>query len=117
MGAAYNPDQWRTFASGLTTASGALAGLVFVAMLSSADGAPRAVSRAAAESAFFILLAVLALSVLSLSPGQGRVAVGVESTVVGGGLEFRAVRTRAILRAFRRRERGRAGRSRCSGIC
>lgn len=105
MSAAYSPDQWHDFAVGLASASGALAGLVFVAVSVSARSvfADR-FHRRRSESTFVILLAVLAVSLVLLFPGMGRVAAGVASVIVGATLEVRAAGTWPIVWAERRRE-------------
>src|SRR5690348_15190116 len=105
MSAAYSPDQWRDFAVGLTSASAALAGLVFVAVsVSAATVLTDRFHRRRAESTFLILLAVLALALVLLFPGQGRVPVGLECLAIGGALEARALGTWPIVRSATRRE-------------
>jgi modulator of FtsH protease len=102
---AYSPGAWGTFAVGLTTASGALTGLVFVAVSIRVDdvlGDP--FHRRRAESTFVILLATLTASLLMLLPGQSRVALGIEILLVGAVLIFRSVRTWPIVRAYTKRE-------------
>jgi uncharacterized protein YybS (DUF2232 family) len=81
--AAYSPGEWVNFAIGLATASGALTGLVFVAVsLNAADVLGSAFHRRRAESTFVILLGILTASLLLLLPGQGRVAAAVEILLV-----------------------------------
>jgi modulator of FtsH protease len=103
--AAYSPDQWHEFAAALASASGAIAGLVFVAVSVNARTvlADRFHGRRAG-STFLILLAVLAFSIVLLFPGQGRVAVGAEAVIAGAALELRAAGTVAVLRARTSRE-------------
>ena len=107
MEAAYSPGEWVNFAIGLATASGALAGLVFVAVsLHAAEVLGSAFHRRRAESTFVILLAILTASLLLLLPGQGRVAVGVEMLCVGAVLAYRTARTWPVLRTRLTREAG-----------
>jgi modulator of FtsH protease len=103
--AAYSPGQWVNFAIGLVTASGALTGLVFVAVsLHAADVLGSAFHRRRAESTFIILLAILAASLLLLLPGQGRAAVGSEMLLIGAVLLYRTARTWPVLRTGLTRE-------------
>ena len=105
MEAAYSPGQWVNFAIGLATASGALTGLVFVAVsLHAADVLGSAFHRRRAESTFVILLAILTASLLLLLPGQGRTAVGAEMFFIGAVLVYRTARTWPVLRAGLTRE-------------
>jgi len=103
--AAYSPDQWVNFAIGLATASGALTGLVFVAVsLNAADVLGSAFHRRRAESTFVILLGILTASLLLLLPGQGRTVVAAEMLFVGAVLVYRAARTWPVLRTGLTRE-------------
>lgn len=103
--AAYSPGEWVNFAIGLATASGALTGLVFVAVsLNAADVLGSAFHRRRAESTFVILLGILTASLLLLLPGQGRVAAAVEILFVGAALVYRTARTWLVLRTSPRRE-------------
>jgi len=96
MEAAYSPGEWVNFAIGLATASGALTGLVFVAVsLHAADVLGSAFHRRRAESTFVILLRL---------PGQGRTAVAVEMLLVGTVLAYRTARTWPVLRTGLSRE-------------
>jgi modulator of FtsH protease len=105
VNAAYSPSEWETFAVGLTTASGALTGLVFVAVsIRVREVLNDPFHRRRAESTFVILLAILTASLLLLIPGQGRVAVGVEMLLIGLVLAFRAIHTWPVVRASLRRE-------------
>jgi modulator of FtsH protease len=105
MEAAYIPGAWVNFAIGLATASGALTGLVFVAVsLNAADVLGSAFHRRRAESTFVILLGILTASLLLLLPGQGRTAVGVEMLLVGAVLTYRTARTWPVLRTNLSRE-------------
>ena len=105
MEAAYSPGQWVNFAIGLATASGALTGLVFVAVsLHAADVLGSAFHRRRAESTFVILLGILTASPLLLLPGQGRAAAGIEMFVIGAVLVYRTARTWPVLRAGLTRE-------------
>jgi len=91
---AYNPAEWGTFAVGFTTASGALTGLVFVAVsirVREVLGDP--FHRRRTESTFVILLAILTASLLVLIPSQGRLPVGIEMLVIGAALTYRATHT------------------------
>jgi len=102
---AYNPAEWGTFAVGLTTASGALTGLVFVAVsIRVREVLDHPFHRRRAESTFVILLAILTASLLLLIPSQGRVAVGIEMLVIGAALVYRASHTWPVVRASLRRE-------------
>jgi modulator of FtsH protease len=102
---AYNPAEWGTFAVGLTTASGALTGLVFVAVsIRVKEVLDDPFHRRRTESTFVILLAILTASLLVLVPGQGRVAVGIEMLVIGAALTYRATHTWPVVRASLRRE-------------
>jgi hypothetical protein len=102
---AYSPGEWETFAVGLTTASGALTGLVFVAVsVRVSEVLADSFHRRRAESAFVILLSTLTASLLLLIPRQGRVAVGVEVLAIGTVLVYRAVHTWPLVRASLRRE-------------
>jgi modulator of FtsH protease len=105
MDAAYSPGEWGTFAVGLTTASGALTGLVFVAVsIRVKDVLDDPFHRRRTESTFVILLAILTASLLLLIPAQGRVAVGVELLVIGATLAFRAIHTWPVVKASLRQE-------------
>jgi modulator of FtsH protease len=105
MDTAYSPGEWGTFAVGLTTASGALTGLVFVAVsIRVKEVLDDPFHRRRTESTFVILLAILTASLLLLIPGQGRVAVGVELLVIGAALVFRAIHTWPVVRASLRPE-------------
>ena len=105
MEAAYSPGEWVNFAIGLATASGALTGLVFVAVsLHAADVLGSAFHRRRAESTFVILLGILTASLLLLLPGQGRTAVAVEMLLVGAVLAYRTARTWPVLRTSLSRE-------------
>jgi hypothetical protein len=65
--AAYNPAEWGTFAVGLTTASGALTRLVFVAVsIRVKEVLDDPFHRRRTESTFVILLAILTASLLVL---------------------------------------------------
>jgi modulator of FtsH protease len=102
---AYSPGEWGNFAIGLTTASGALTGLVFVAVsIRVRDVLDDPFHRRRTESTFVILLATLTASLLLLIPSQGRVAVGLEMLLIGVVLVYRAVHTWAVVRASLRRE-------------
>jgi hypothetical protein len=102
---AYSPGEWGTFAVGLTTASGALTGLVFVAVsIRVAEVMDDPFHRRRTESTFVILLSILTASLLLLVPSQGREAVGVEMLLIGALLAYRAARTWPIVRASLRRE-------------
>jgi modulator of FtsH protease len=102
---AYSPGEWGTFAIGLTTASGALTGLVFVAVsIRVREVLDDPFHRRRTESTFVILLSVLTASLLLLIPSQGHVAVGVEALAIGALLCFRAMRTWPLVRASLRRE-------------
>jgi modulator of FtsH protease len=102
---AYSPGQWGSFAVGLTTATGALTGLVFVAVsIRVSEVLNDRFHRRRAESTFVILLSALTASLLLLIPGQGRVTVGIEMLLIGVFLAYRAVHTWPIVRASLRRE-------------
>jgi modulator of FtsH protease len=102
---AYNPAEWGTFAVGLTTASGALTGLVFVAVsIRVKEVLDDPFHRRRTESTFVILLAILTASLLVLIPNQGRVAVGIEMLVIGAALAYRTAHTWPVVRASLRRE-------------
>ena len=102
---AYSPGEWGNFAIGLTTAGGALTGLVFVAVsVRVNDVLGDAFHRRRAESTFVILLSTLTASLLLLVPSQGRVAVGIEILLIGAVLVYRAVHTWPIVRSSLRRE-------------
>ena len=103
--AAYNPAQWGSFAGGLTTASGALTGLVFVAVsIRFTEVLGDRFHRRRAESTFVILLSTLTASLLLLMPEQSHVALGVEMLLIAALLDYRSVRTWPIVRAYMRRE-------------
>jgi modulator of FtsH protease len=105
MDTAYSPGAWETFAVALTTASGALTGLVFVAVsIRVKEVLDDPFHRRRTESTFVILLAVLTASLLLLIPGQSRVAVGVEMLLVGALLAYRATHTWSVVHASLRRE-------------
>jgi hypothetical protein len=102
---AYSPGEWESFAVGFTTASGALTGLVFVAVsVRVNDVLGDAFHRRRAESTFVILLGTLTASLLLLVPRQGRVAVAIELLAIGALLVYRAIHTWPIVRASLRRE-------------
>jgi modulator of FtsH protease len=102
---AYSPGEWVNFAIALATASGALTGLVFVAVsLNAADVLGSAFHRRRAESTLVILLGILTASLLLLLPGQGRVPAAVEILFVGAVLAYRTARTWPVLRTSPRRE-------------
>jgi modulator of FtsH protease len=102
---AYSPGEWGNFAIGLTTASGALTGLVFVAVsIRVREVLDDPFHRRRTESTFVILLATLTASLLLLIPSQGRVAVALEMLLIGVVLVYRAVNTWAVVRASLRRE-------------
>jgi modulator of FtsH protease len=102
---AYSPGEWGNFAIGLTTASGALTGLVFVAVsIRVREVLDDPFHRRRTESTFVILLATLTASLLLLIPSQGRVALGLEMLLIGVVLVYRAVHTWAVVRASLRRE-------------
>jgi modulator of FtsH protease len=89
----------------LTIASGALTGLVFVAVsIRVREVLDDPFHRRRTESTFVILLAILTASLLVLIPSRGRVAVGIEMLVIGAALTYRASRTRPVVRASLRRE-------------
>jgi modulator of FtsH protease len=105
MDVAYNPDDWGTFAVGLTTASGALTGLVFVAVsIRVKEVLDDPFHRRRTESTFVILLSILTISLLMLIPKQGRVPLGIEILLIGLILAFRATHTWAVVRSSLRRE-------------
>jgi modulator of FtsH protease len=105
MDTAYSPAEWGMFAVGLTTASGALTGLVFVAVsIRVQEVLDDPFHRRRTESTFVILLAILTASLLVLIPGQGRVAIGVEMLLIGAALAYRGVHTWPTVRASLRRE-------------
>ena len=94
MDTAYSPGQWGNFAVGLTTASGALTGLVFVAVsIRVTEVLGNRFHRRRAESTFVILLATLTASLCLLIPGQSRVAVGIELLLIAAVLDYRAFQT------------------------
>jgi modulator of FtsH protease len=96
---------WGSFAVGLTTASGALTGLVFVAVsIRVTEVLGNRFHRRRAESTFVILLATLTASLCLLIPGQSRVAVGIELLVIAAVLDYRAFHTWPIVREYTRRE-------------
>jgi modulator of FtsH protease len=102
---AYSPGEWGNFAIGLTTASGALTGLVFVAVsIRVREVLADPFHRRRTESTFVILLATLTASLLLLIPGQGRVAVALEMLLIGVVLTYRALHTWPVVRASLRRE-------------
>jgi modulator of FtsH protease len=102
---AYSPGEWGNFAIGLTTASGALTGLVFVAVsIRVNEVLDDPFHRRRTESTFVILLATLTASLLLLIPSQGRVAVALEMLLIGTVLAYRAVHTWPVVRASYRRE-------------
>jgi modulator of FtsH protease len=102
---AYSPGEWGNFAIGLTTASGALTGLVFVAVsIRVREVLDDPFHRRRAESTFVILLATLTASLLLLIPSQGRVAVALEMLLIGFVLIYRGVHTWPVVRASLRRE-------------
>jgi modulator of FtsH protease len=77
MSYAYDVSAWHDFALGLTSASAALTGLVFVAMsihLREVLAAP--IDRRRAEGAFFSLLTILGFAVVALFAGITRQAYG-----------------------------------------
>jgi modulator of FtsH protease len=102
---AYSPREWGNFAIGLTTASGALTGLVFVAVsIRVREVLDDPFHRRRTESTFVILLATLTASLLLLIPSQGRVAVGLEMLLIGVVLTYRGLHTWPVVRASLRRE-------------
>jgi hypothetical protein len=104
---AYSPAQWVNFAIGLATASGALTGLVFVAVsLHTADVLGSAFHRRRAESTFVILLGILTASLLLLLPGQGQAVVAAEMLFVGAVMVYRTARTWPVLRTGLTHEAG-----------
>jgi modulator of FtsH protease len=103
--AAYSPGEWGNFAIGLTTASGALTGLVFVAVsIRVTEVLDDPFHRRRTESTFVILLATLTASLLLLIPSQGRVAVALEMLLIGVALAYRAVHTWPVVKWSARRE-------------
>jgi modulator of FtsH protease len=102
---AYSPGEWGNFAIGLTTASGALTGLVFVAVsIRVREVLDDRFHRRRTESTFVILLATLTASLLLLIPRQGRVAVALEMLLIAVVLSYRALHTWPVVRASLRRE-------------
>ena len=80
---AYSPGEWGNFATGMATASGALTGLVFVAVsIRVTEVLGDRFHRRRAESTFVILLSTLTASLCLLIPGQTRVAVGIELLLI-----------------------------------
>ena len=105
MDAAYSPAAWVDFAVGLTTASGSLTGLVFVAVsIRVREVLGDRFHRRRAESTFVILLGTLTASLLMLIPDQSRVALGIELLAIGVVLVYRSTRTWPIVRASMRAE-------------
>ena len=89
----------------MATASGALTGLVFVAVsIRVTEVLGDRFHRRRAESTFVILLSTLTASLCLLIPGQTRVAVGIELLLIAALLVFRALRTWPIVRTFARGE-------------
>ena len=98
---AYDPSEWTDLFVATAGASAALAGLVFVAVsiniqrILEFPGLPER-----ALETILLLMAVLVVSIVSLVPGQGHVALGVElllvSLVIGGGI-FRLPTARSDL--------------------
>jgi hypothetical protein len=103
--AAYSPAAWGSFAVGLTTASGSLTGLVFVAVsIRVREVLGDRFHRRRAESTFVILLSTLTAALFMLIPDQGRVALSIELLAIGAVLVYRATRTWPIVRASLRPE-------------
>src|SRR5271165_3523911 len=99
MDSAFNPTRWHDFALGLTGATAALTGLVFVAVSIHLQAvlADR-FHRRRAESTFLSLLVVLGAALLLLLPGLGHDAYGVVCILIALPLLGRATRSASVLK-------------------
>jgi modulator of FtsH protease len=99
---AYAPSSWTSLHTATTGAAGPLAGLLFIALsLGPQQLLDTPVHRGRAREALFQFLGVLVISVLVLIPGQRRLPLGVEITIVfiaatGASIRFQTQTVRDI---------------------